>query len=915
MEERFNLPDGHILNLQARLRNLKHAKNDAEETECDLAQEPATGTQPCQFPSESRDPKSTPEASLRKVTPTRLPMPKKIADKARGQYTEKSPVAEHGEHSLGRRVRAKVPPIPLERRPAKSADKDREQYWQKVKEKFDRESPRSSRAKDKHKDYYYGAYQKILSLTGSPKQETTRHKLKHVGKDLEKASMQSAIPRSAAVDHNLSCRHDPAPSSKGELSGPSKSRSNKDQRKALETGDAANRRLPERHDTATDSSAHSRLSISPVSGPCSSITEWEDRFVVNMPSAKEPNPPTMSAHQIAEFQRSIDKVHKEGEAMLDPDTLPSPRTTTPEDKFRFPESQARKMGNLDSQDSNAASLAVSDEPMSSQQPSNGRYYCPDEIGKPRFSTIWEESPSRSKCKVATALNIDGSFLGCKEMNGPNDKNPDEILLFSTAGERPVHPRVVDVSTSVPRNLREWKKADPRQATVFDQKTVVQEEWKPISQNLKHAQCSKPSTTTMCRENNCRPPERAEISAPKASGKENTSRTQNLTKVPEQWKCSQEDNVFIITPTIKRTMMSMVDMRGAADRSSAPKEPASQAGGETITDARAKPPTNSTPSGLRRATQTSWGKLNTQYITLSKASPTTNCTAAQNQAEARQNNIEHPHPIRGYIRTTGMVKSSTENHIRRSLNSQQSQVHGAGPDNENVTPMRSVTDPAQFAKSTSAQKPIVPTTSPTGDQQALKATARSARIFEVAELDGQQVDDLKDEPKEQVLRPKSTTTINSSSHNANVEIQETVKDAVVDSVTFGLIIDIIVLSIAQAQGLYDQIIANRNSRTELLKVSLTCILRMAGHCLYVLWNVLTACYVYNTTGSWPRPNEKDLARSLTELGQAVIYLVALGFIMMVVGRAAGYIVLVGSWVVWVTKPFGWILGALGRALLA
>ncbi|PGH00871.1 hypothetical protein GX51_05535 [Blastomyces parvus] len=55
----------------------------------------------------------------------------------------------------------------------------------------------------------------------------------------------------------------------------------------------------------------------------------EDKFVVHMPSAREPSPLTMTAQQIVDFQKTLERVHHEGEQMLDPDTLPTPRSVTP----------------------------------------------------------------------------------------------------------------------------------------------------------------------------------------------------------------------------------------------------------------------------------------------------------------------------------------------------------------------------------------------------------------------------------------------------------------------------------------------------------------------------------------------------------------------------------------------------------
>lgn len=428
MEERIPLPTGHILNLNPRGRGLKHAKPDAEEPACERSNEPATGYKAYRPYTESHEPKPSPESSTRKVTPTRLPMPKKLADKTKEESTDKPPVAsrkEHRHYTLGRRTQHKSSPVSLERRPAKSTDKDREQYWRKVKEKFEKDSPTSSRSRDRPKEYYHGAYQKIMSLAGSPKQESNKHIPKSYAKagDDDKTPRQSSIPRTTTTGSDSKERHnEPAPNSESHEA--KKFESKKRPSNSIDTCGTIDRQVSDKQNSTTDSSINSHPSISPLSGPSSSMTDWEDRFVVNMPSAKEPNPPTMSAQQITNFQKSIDQVHTKGETMLDPDTLPSPRTRTPEDALNSPETQGKKPGNLDG-DSGAVPTGQ-DGTTSEPQSNHGRYYSPDEIGKQRFSTIWEEGTSRHKTK--TTVNIDGSFLGCKEINGPNDKKDRKSVV-------------------------------------------------------------------------------------------------------------------------------------------------------------------------------------------------------------------------------------------------------------------------------------------------------------------------------------------------------------------------------------------------------------------------------------------------------------------------------------------------------
>ena len=60
--------------------------------------------------------------------------------------------------------------------------------------------------------------------------------------------------------------------------------------------------------------------------------QLEDRLLVDMPSVNDPNSKNMTNEQIKQYQERIARVHKRGGgsiAMLDPDTLPSPRERTP----------------------------------------------------------------------------------------------------------------------------------------------------------------------------------------------------------------------------------------------------------------------------------------------------------------------------------------------------------------------------------------------------------------------------------------------------------------------------------------------------------------------------------------------------------------------------------------------------------
>ncbi|EEH47075.2 uncharacterized protein PADG_03173 [Paracoccidioides brasiliensis Pb18] len=58
-------------------------------------------------------------------------------------------------------------------------------------------------------------------------------------------------------------------------------------------------------------------------------TKFEDKVGVNTTSSKEPSSLEMTTQQIVDFQKAIERVHREGGQMLDPDTIPTPRSVTP----------------------------------------------------------------------------------------------------------------------------------------------------------------------------------------------------------------------------------------------------------------------------------------------------------------------------------------------------------------------------------------------------------------------------------------------------------------------------------------------------------------------------------------------------------------------------------------------------------
>lgn len=754
------------------------------------------------------------------------------------------------------------------------------------------------------------------------------------------------------------------------------------------------------------------------------MTEWEDRFVVHMPSAKDPNPPTMTAQQIAEYQRSIERICREGGHFVDPNTRPSPRNGTPETKASPDSHRDRTSGNsphFKAYDGRPMQIPPQaerqPEPPAAPQPQGTlgpqgqpHYYSPDEIGKNRISTIWEEqSPSRSKDKRYSA-NADGSFLGCKEINGPGTKNPDEILLYGY-GE--------DTKTLQPRPLAlnaKKKPKDEKKISAFRalrksaEHTEVQEEWTQISRNSKHAQCSKPSPVTMCQDQECS--DAIPRSDSQGSSKENYHPSESESSSPGKLADGRgEDDVFIITPTITRTMIPTPTPEKQAKKEernvSGPKPSGLRrpggiglsGTGEAVKAVRAKAQVISTPSGLRPAAGPLQNESTAPLMTSSKTTPLRSIPTVKDVPGAKENKekddaaaketpkkdkdtIEKSahqatNSIRGFIRTSGLarttglvrsptdsiasiLRSGTESLRNRaeslrngngSLNSRKSspisQPSGPSRDNsessrsersfrsarETATPPPTRTPPA--AQDSPASKPIAAEQQTSAPKPRSKAKSppiaksspsdkwdrssraerlekikeqarlrRATKVVEIAELDGQQVPNRRD-----YLQPNITDVCDDLGELDSKDKDASSRDGV-NTVALSMIFEIVVVAVTHMH----KFVLNMTD-SPYAKLLMTNVLNMTRHCYRVFGRVHRAVSRYQATGTWPKAkNDQAISHFLVELLQAIVYLFVLGFGVMVVGRTASYVVLVGSWVVWFARPFAWAFQCVGRALI-
>ncbi|KAJ5569629.1 uncharacterized protein N7459_009059 [Penicillium hispanicum] len=1028
IESRVELPDGHLVNLSPRPQH---------QTQYKAYRGTYTATEPSPAslshyahrtkPSEVQDPRHSADIMSEKAKATKLPVPKTVADRRDQQNQTPSPTgipkpspATFSSGGSGGGPRA-----------SGERDRDRDQYWRKLRDRFERDSPLSQR----------GSYvrsrdtdRKVSPIWPQHKNPASSAREDHVPK--LSTTIRTGIPSpsnnkaSAAYDN----RHDNVRRSDGQK----KWRMDGDQWISLDINETTPQKS-ERTDTTTDSSPHSHPSISPVSAEDSSMTDWEDRFVVHMPTAKDPNPPTMTAQEIAVYQQSLERLRRGARRIFNSDGRLSPRNSLPEGRRSSGGQQQGKPIDQPKAYDRQVQSQPGDDVKAGNEESRGQehhsdYYCPDEIGKNRISTIWEESPTKPREKRVSHTE-DGSFLGCKEINGPMTKSPDEILLFAT-GEDSTNLQPRPLAVGAKKRLKEKNTTAKRTSRKSEEKAILKEEWAQITRNSKHAQCSKRSSLTMCQDPICSQHE-VPRSNSQGSSKENFHPAQSPESHNGQVDGPGDDDVFIITPTITRTLIPTPapEKKVSAPKPSGLRRPGGigQSGtGEAVKAVRAKAQVISTPAGLRATTGSLQSKSNGPSLTTSTTTALSSISTAKDKDSKEKGTKDKDkdkekdkdkddrersshaasNSIRGFIRTTGlarstglvrsptdslasMLRSGTESLRNRAESLRNSTSRKGSPvsqlpsrDNSGSdrsfrsakeTPTSSAkpspikkeiqqantppeekqntleepspaekkpptekkppleTKPATekkppVAKSSEPEKTVQLEKSPKTEKpekisrterlerfkeqarlrRAAKAASKAAdkdkvveiaEISEIAELDGHQVTGGKDS-----LQPNITDVcddlrgLQSRDNGASKEGSNTI--------ALSLVFDILVVAVTHVHRLGLQA-----TDSPYAKFAASNVLNMVRHCFCVFSHVYEALSTYQATGKWPKAkNDQAISRFLVELLQAVVYLFILGFGALVISRAAGYLFLVGSWILWFARPFVWAFQCVTRALV-
>lgn len=675
------LPDRHLLNLSPRPQKTKYQAYRADYNYS--ATEGSTipiQRNSHQVPLLQPASRVSTETMVQKARPTKVPVASSIPERTKDQRNQTpsptsipKPPSSATISSVGAATT--------------SPGSDRDQYWKKLRDRFEKGSPLSQRT-----SYHRSrpSNKKLASVQADDMSQSDQVSSRGASPRSAIPSPKSSIPSPSSSDMTRSApagRHIPSP----QLEGQKRWRKTNGSWVSLESQDLTLVQS-DKADNTTESSPHSRCaSISPISDD-SSVTDcdWEDRFVVHMPSAKDPNPPTMTTEEISHYQinLSLDKARKYDQLRRSP-RVSHPKQS-PGDRDQEKPKTLTQYGTYDGsyaqpqQGSEKQHLAP--PPYQTESPHDGSYYSPDEIGKNRISTIWEESPTKSSKEKRVSQNPDGSFLGCKEISGPTATNPDDILLFASGEDSTtLQPRPLAIGAK--KRLKEKASRGPRKS---EEKVVSPDEGRRTSQSSSRAPCSRRSSATLCQDPNY-PQRETESPDSQASSKENT-RPEAETEKKAAKHCSEgtnEDDVFIITPTITRTL---IPTPNTADSGKAEKEKrgfmfkpqglrrpggiGSTGTGEAVKAVRAKPQVISTPSMLRPMIDSAQKKSTAPSLASSKINERSNLPTPTGQdpdskskeaeREIKDKDKESPvkieksasNSIRGFIRTTGLAKSTS-----------------------------------------------------------------------------------------------------------------------------------------------------------------------------------------------------------------------------------------------------------------
>lgn len=630
------------------------------------------------------------------------------------------------------------------------------------------------------------------------------------------------------------------------------------------------------------------------------LSELEDRFVVNMPSAREPCPPTMTPQQIEDFQKSISRAHE-----LCPNSPPSPANEARGDQLKKPEKKfsiARKaVGSSPSVSRrtqpnggygpsiNAIEQSIPDinQPNTSPTavPRQKQYYNPDEVGKDLVGSTYNRQVSNNG-----------------ERSGNVSQHPFLDVSGGQGNERekskrtPLSPKI---NSSLPPFLTSETNTEP---IITGEQESVTAGTQHGGQELQRVQNSQSSKRCRCRSHTIpgkgsqKPRWLRHYLPSQRKGERQSTRTEENQGMVASTNTSTSTTTST-TITTSSPQDHTTEQTQTVDPSGFIEADGIACAHHTITDLEESHPQNE----ILDTQAPAWDldAVNCNVLSPKNVPSHTHVVATPVQ----QIRSHSPSSMPG---STPMQENpNDEGKTNTPAGERCSKCHGyyyVRDNNQQVS--------SGLKKSyTLVEQSRVRTIAPSRNGKLYRRNTDGTRV-ELVEAKrpccGTKVVIEKPEPKpEPEPEPEpEPAPANETPENSKEKKEE---DKSSDDISF---LDRLFSLLSESYTLIHQHHAFQHAKTLVNRL-----FSMAAHCFDVAVRIYDSCCVYSQTGSWPQFQDQELNRLMRDLGRAGIYLVVLATVATLLGRAWTYLVMVGSWFLWVLMPVRWAVWKVFRMMFA
>ncbi|KUL83439.1 hypothetical protein ZTR_10946 [Talaromyces verruculosus] len=761
----------------------------------------------------------------------------------------------------------------------------------------------------------------------------------------------------------------------------------------------------------------------------SSSDDWEDRFVVHMPSANDPNPPSMTAEQIRSYQEKIGRLHGAPFSRHEMDAS-KPSSGSPEP--RLPQ-QAKKMSSIPVLHRGTTPNSFStDSSQSISPPLDGpcQYFSPDEVGRARVSPV-TDNPKLKQKELFKKLREE-CFMGCMGVDEKAAKNPDEILLFPNSDDEN-DSQVSSVtksdeesdkgkSSSTSRTLQTSKlpQSSGHGAARTTQKILGKHQRATalvIPSALTPAQLTKipipSSASPTTRQHKAKEDDSTVFTSASTESKKpglQRSRTRPVLKpssrpprFDKDYNRKTPENDLFFESSSPGSSHGTNHSSAESSKPSSPDSLGKGAGDSTITPSQSNDSVRQSPSDNFKHTPPSGPQLYKVFspttarprneisaeeseipktphvaeldglqVPQQLPSPPLSCSPspppAKPQAETVASN-EKPrnkekrdtHTIRMEIRMkaekarqgAAAAKSAAERLAAARQHAERlAEARAAYDKAKSQSTAKKTRDPmdelrqqklnterineARKAYKAAKAREEAELAERQAKKEAEKEAARQAEIEALRQAEARRKEaKVKSKPiPSSTSRTKTEPTVSSDDAKSTRKTRKSAvrrqsspgkkskRDSIIDEpeIPLNAPIDPYLTDTALSFGIFylsfTQFHSFLRDHKVYSQILLSCekLFHMASHCLKVCKRLASAWLEYNQTGYLPQSLVDDFGDFAADIAQALVNFAVLCFVFVVLVKLAGYIVVVTNWMVWFTRPVGWVFGNLLSAVL-